>query len=210
MIAGIDEVGIGCIAGPMVMSAVIVDDKVVFPENVRDSKSLSQKQVDELFCPITELANKCIVKIAYPSFINTEGGIWAAWSHVIDELIEECDGMSLIIVDGVRVTNSRKDVLYEPRADQKYKVVSAASIISKKYQVDYMLEADKRYPSYGFASHKGYATEKHRNAVRIHGPSPVHRLNNGPVQRAAKFSEKRTERFCRKPTCKTIIFEKSK
>ena len=80
-----------------------------------------------------------------------------------------------------RITNKKIKLVVEHKADQKYTVVSAASIIAKVYRDNLMVEMDKKFPLYGFSSHKGYGTSRHIEALKLHGPCEIHRKSFEPL-----------------------------
>jgi ribonuclease HII len=187
---GIDEAGVGPMAGPLVISAVIIEDGVVFPKLVRDSKKLSSEQRESLIDDIHRSSSCIITKIIPPALIDAKG-IWRVWDAVVIDIIRACRMRShgRIMVDGNRVLGEFKNVFSEPKADDRYVEVSAASIIAKYTQTCFMDDLHDLYPQYGFRSHNGYPTSKHRRALEVMGPTPEHRISYGSL-RAFKPTKK--------------------
>lgn len=174
-IAGVDEVGRGPLAGPVVCAAVIMpleDNDLIL--GVDDSKKVTEKNRRILSEAIKNKA------IAY--------SICAVNEKVIDEInilnaTKRCmknaiEGLSLkpdcVLIDAVDI---EVDVETRPiiKGDAKSYVIGAASIIAKVYRDALMDEYDERYPEYGFKKNKGYGTKEHINAIRTVGPCPIHR-----------------------------------
>ncbi len=182
LVAGVDEVGRGPLAGPVVCCSVIMpigeDDLIL---GVDDSKKLSAKRREELATLIKEKA------IAY--------SVYEIEPKVIDEInileavktcmVKAVEGLKIspdaLIVDGVdthlylgNVTNLKK-VEYVVKGDFKSYTVGCASILAKVYRDNLMDKYDEIYPQYGFIKHKGYGTKMHIDAIKEFGPTPIHR-----------------------------------
>ena len=172
LIAGIDEVGRGPLAGPVVAAAVIFKDGYENPE-IKDSKKLSPKKREELA--------RCIYQDAY------QWAIAAVSPQDIDRInIREATRLAmakaaaqvqadLLLIDGnvgIETNVHQRTVI---KGDALYVQISAASIIAKVYRDDLMRRFDAKYPGYGFAQHAGYGTAAHLQAIKDLGPSPIHR-----------------------------------
>ena len=195
IIVGLDEAGIGCIAGPLVMAASAFEDSVVLPKLVRDSKTLSHDQREGLVDNIYDLSEWVIIMTAQASYINASDGVWSVWDHLLHELLtvirgklwaDELGRADKIIVDGTRLAEGFSGVTYEAKADKKYKQVSAASIIAKYVQTSAMEDLHERAPQYEFDKHHGYGTPVHMRALQEYGPLPDHRAHYKPVRKAIK------------------------
>lgn len=183
LVAGVDEAGRGPLAGPVVAAAVILRDDIVI-EGIRDSKQLSAVRRESLAALIR---NRCVAfalgaaEVAEIDALNILNASLLAMSRAVAalEVAPHC-----VLVDG----NHLPRVSCEARAviggDRRVPAVSAASILAKVARDAMMAELDRRYPEYGFGRHKGYPTEAHREALRRHGPSPVHRRTFRPVRDA--------------------------
>lgn len=173
-IAGIDEAGRGPLAGPVTVAAVIM------PMNFRstkidDSKKLSEKQREYCFNLICEkaLAYSIIhASVSTIEEINILNAVKRSMVHAVRKLSIIPD---FVIIDAINIS-----LLGIPQkaiigGDAISQTVAAASILAKVSRDRLMVEFDKKYPQYGFAIHKGYATERHAAALREHGPCPIHR-----------------------------------
>lgn len=184
LVAGVDEAGRGPLAGPVVAAAVILDDENPVA-GLADSKALTPLARERLYDSIRAKALCCSVGIASVQEID-ELNILQATMLAMRRAVE---GLRLkpakVLVDGNRLPPL--DVLCEAvvGGDAKVEAISAASIVAKVTR-DRMLEAlHEEYPQYGFASHKGYGTPEHLEALRIHGPCVHHRRHFAPVARIA-------------------------
>jgi ribonuclease HII len=212
IIAGVDEAGVGCWAGPLVVASAAFDTDVVLPELIRDSKRLNESQRESVIDDIYGLAEWVIIKTAPASYINASVGIWDVWTQLVREVLEENQrrASGKIIVDGERMISSVKGVHYEAKADDKYREVSAASIVAKYVQTSAMEDLHDQHPKFGFAKHHGYGTALHREMLEKHGPTPAHRMSYKPVAAylaahpAAAFELRQLVMFGGSPTT-TII-----
>ncbi len=185
LVAGVDEVGRGPLAGPVVAAAV------VFPPNeyldgVRDSKQLSSKRREGFFPMICERAvgvGLGIVSERVIDRINILRATQQAMRRAVASLGVEPD---LVLVDGMGVPMLGAKQKAIPGGDRISVSIAAASIIAKVTRDRIMLEQDGVYPQYGFASHKGYGTRKHLAALAEHGPCKIHRFSFRPVRMAAR------------------------
>ncbi len=181
-IAGVDEVGRGPLAGPVVAAAVILDPAQPI-EGLRDSKKLSEKRREQLAQEIKASA--------------------LAWSLGRAE-VEEIDSLNIlqatllamqravsglkIVPDHIRIDGNQAPELVCPvttiiKGDQTDNAIAAASILAKVARDKEMIEMEMRYPGYGFARHKGYPTPQHQQALLTLGVTPIHRRSFSPVQR---------------------------
>ena len=188
---GIDEVGRGPWAGPLVMGAVILgDSKNPLWEELTDSKKLTKLRREKLAPKIHEQALATGLGWVYIDELNQIGlaaGLRTAARRAVEDCLKDTDFNDLeIIIDGT--INFLKDTPYEnktsvmPKADLRIKEVSAASIIAKVARDNYMIDiAKKKYPEYGFENHVGYGTAKHQEALKNYGPCPEHRTFVRPV-----------------------------
>lgn len=174
-IAGVDEVGRGCLAGCVVAAAVILDLQKPIPEGLNDSKKLSAKKRDLLDSQIKENAiTYAIAQIEAEEIdqINILEATKKAMRLAIEKLNPPAD---FLLIDAVQL----KDVLLPQKSiihgDAISASIAAASIIAKNYRDNLMQEMDKIYPEYGFARHVGYGTKAHFEALRTHGHCEIHR-----------------------------------
>jgi ribonuclease HII len=185
LMAGVDEAGRGPLAGPVVAAAVILDDKRRI-RGLNDSKVLTPLQRDRLFDQICEKALCCSIAQASVQEID-ELNILHATMLAMKRAVE---GLRLkpakVLVDGNRLPTI--DVLAEAivGGDASVKAISAASILAKVHRDRLCRELHEEFPQYGFASHKGYSTPEHLEALRVHGACRHHRKFFSPV--AATFA----------------------
>jgi len=174
-IAGVDEAGRGPLAGPVFAAAVIFKKGVVIPE-INDSKKLTEKKREELFDIIVEKALAYSIVSADEKEID-KINILAATLKCFDRAVSTLKiKPDVALIDGNRCGDM--SVPYETivKGDSKSMSVAAASILAKVSRDRYIYELDKKYPEYNFKKHKGYGTKEHLEAIRIYGPSPIHRL----------------------------------
>lgn len=174
LIAGVDEVGRGPLAGPVVVASVIMPTDDIISD-VNDSKQVSEKKREKLYPLILEKA------IAYSFAVVDEKviddiNILEATKKAMKEAIT---GLSvqpeIVLIDAVKL-----DVPYQTQSiikgDANSYNIACASIIAKVYRDRMMVEFAKQYPNYGFEKHKGYGTAEHIRAIGDYGPCPIHRL----------------------------------
>ena len=175
--AGCDEAGRGCLAGSVYAAAVILPDDYDNP-GLNDSKQLSERQRYALREQIVADARAWAVGVVTPEEIdkiNILRASFLAMHRALDQLSVRPEA---IIVDGNRFTPYH-DLPYTTvvKGDGKYQSIAAASILAKTIRDDYMNELAEKYPQYDWASNKGYPTKKHREAIRLYGPTPYHRMS---------------------------------
>lgn len=185
-LVGFDEAGRGPLAGPVCAAAVILPAD--FPvEILNDSKKLSEKKraaaeviIKEKACwGIALIDHKKIdeINILEASMLAMKNAFEQMWEKLPEWAGESVELSQLSgITDGTRCPEVPIECRCEPKADGKYPCVMAASILAKTCRDRLMLEMDKKYPEYGYASHKGYPTKAHREVCRKIGPSPIQRL----------------------------------
>lgn len=174
LICGIDEAGRGPLAGPVAAGACILpaDHDILY---LNDSKKLSAKKRDELYEVITKEALAWKVGLASPERID-EINILQATYEAMRTAIAGLSVLPDALVNDA-VTIPEVELVQAPviKGDAKCLSVSAASILAKVTRDRLMEEYDRQYPEYGFASHKGYGTKAHIEALQKYGPCPIHR-----------------------------------
>lgn len=185
LVAGVDEAGRGPLAGPVVAAAVILDDRVPIP-GLADSKKLSALQRDRLHDAIRAHALCCSVAEASVEEIDRLNILQAtllAMRRAVEGLRLK---PALVLVDGNRlpVLDVRAEAIV--KGDAKVAAISAASILAKVTRDRQLLDHHAAFPQYGFDRHKGYGTADHLQALREHGPCPLHRRSFAPVQLAVR------------------------
>lgn len=174
LIAGIDEVGRGPLAGPVVTSAVILPKGTVI-EGINDSKKLSAKKREDLFDIITQKAVAIGIGIesnAVIDEINILQATYSAMRMAIDKLAVK---PQIILVDAVTIPDIAIKQEGIIKGDAKSISIAAASIIAKVTRDKMMEDFDEIYPEYGFKDNKGYGSAFHINAIKETGLSPIHR-----------------------------------
>ncbi|MDK2899047.1 MAG: ribonuclease [Patescibacteria group bacterium] len=189
MILGIDEVGRGSWAGPLVVGAVVLDGVKI--EGLTDSKKLTKKRREVLDIEIREKAVGFGLGWVDASELDKVGlsmALILATKRAVEQVLVS---YSEIVIDGtvnfLANTNKGRYVTTLKKADLLIPSVSAASIIAKVARDNYMRLQSDVYPDYGFENHVGYGTELHRNAINKLGVTPLHRLSFAPLK---KYSNK--------------------
>lgn len=174
LICGIDEAGRGPLAGPVVAAAVILPKGCLIPY-VNDSKKLSAKKREELYDQIMDRAVSVGVGMSGPQRID-EINILQATYEAMKEAIEKLNVKpDLLLNDAVTIPDILIPQVPIIKGDAKSISIACASIIAKVTRDRLMKEYDKVLPEYGFASHKGYGSREHIEALKKYGPSPIHR-----------------------------------
>ena len=173
-ICGIDEVGRGPFAGPVVAGAVILpkDDPILY---LNDSKKLSEKKREALYDEIMERAVATGIGVVSPARIDEINILQATY----EAMRQAIDGLGItpdmLLVDAVTIPNVSIRQTGIIKGDAKSVSIAAASILAKVTRDRMMEEYDKLYPEYGFAKHKGYGSKQHTDAIHEYGPCPIHR-----------------------------------
>lgn len=181
LLAGVDEVGRGPLAGDVVAAAAILDPARPI-EGLADSKKLTEKKREALFDLIRERALCYAVARATVAEIDRLNILHAsllAMRRAVEQLSVQPE---FVLVDG----NKKPDWHYPcdtvVKGDSRVQAIAAASILAKVTRDREMAELDKQYPGYGLAGHKGYPTKAHQQALEQLGPSPIHRQSFAPVK----------------------------
>lgn len=199
MILGIDEVGRGPWAGPLVVGAVILGGAEI--DGLDDSKKLTKKRREALDVEIREKAAAWALGWVSAQELDDIGmseALRLATRRVVEQIQAQCRQQNLafseIIIDGkvnfLRGTALEKFAMTMPKADGLIPSVSAASIIAKVARDQFMAEQAAVYPGYGFASNAGYGVAKHRAAIERLGVTPLHRLSFAPL---AKYADNKAK-----------------
>ncbi len=184
VVAGVDEAGCGCWAGPVYAAAVILpfDSRIGL---VRDSKTLSLDQRLRVIERIKEEAADFAVGIATPEEID-QINIRQAGLLAMRRAIEGLKmAPQFVLVDAFRIPGilmPQKPII---GGDLKVKSIAAASVLAKVERDRRMIALDREHPGYGFADHKGYGTKGHQEALARLGPSPIHRMSYAPLKKLA-------------------------
>lgn len=181
LICGVDEAGRGPLAGSVIAAAVILDPMRPIA-GLADSKKLSAIARERLAPQIRECALSWAIGEATAAEIDEINILQATFLAMKRAVLSLALTPTHALIDGNRVPVglpcSAEAII---KGDAKEPAISAASILAKTYRDAQLLELDRQYPQYGFARHMGYPTAAHLEALRVHGPSPVHRRSFGPV-----------------------------
>ena len=199
MILGIDEVGRGPWAGPLVVGAVILGGAEI--DGLDDSKKLTKKRREALDVEIREKAAAWALGWVSAQELDDIGmseALRLATRRAVEQIQAQCRQQNLafseIIIDGkvnfLRGTALEKFAMTMPKADGLIPSVSAASIVAKVARDKFMTEQAAVYPGYGFASNAGYGVAKHRAAIERLGVTPLHRLSFAPL---AKYADNKVK-----------------
>lgn len=174
-VAGVDEVGRGCLAGAVVAAACILDPSKPLPEGLNDSKKLTAEKREEIAFELKESVIAYAIGQVEADEIDKINILQAskkAMCLAIHALRPQAD---FLLIDALQL----KEIFLPQRGiikgDSISASIAAASILAKTYRDDLMRDLDLTYPGYGFSSHVGYATKTHYDALKLHGPCPLHR-----------------------------------
>jgi ribonuclease HII len=175
--AGCDEAGRGCLAGPVFAAAVILDEGKTI-KGLDDSKKLTEKQRISLRQEIEEKALSFGVAMLSNLEIDKHNILKASFMAMHAALDKLSTEPSLLLIDGNRFIPYRK-IKHEciVKGDGKYQCIAAASILAKTYRDEYMSNLHEQFPQYGWKQNMGYPTASHREAIKKHGVTPLHRLS---------------------------------
>lgn len=174
LVCGIDEVGRGPLAGPVVAGAVILppDCKILY---INDSKQLSEKKREELYEIIMEQAVSCGIGYATPERIDEINILQATYEAMREAISKLHPEPKLLLNDAVKIPGVSIPQVPIIKGDAKSISIGAASIIAKVTRDRLMVEYDKVFPEYDFAGNKGYGSAAHIDALKKYGPTPIHR-----------------------------------
>ncbi len=181
VIAGVDEVGIGALAGPVVAAAVILDPTSLL-KGITDSKKISEKKREVLSEEIKECALDYAIgqaSIEEIDQLNILNASHIAMQRAVNDLVYQ---PTLILVDGDKAPEFSVKAKSIIKGDEKIKVIGAASILAKVFRDDLMKSFALSYPAYGFEKHKGYPTRSHVVQLKLLGPCGLHRKSFAPVK----------------------------
>ena len=183
LVAGTDEAGRGCLAGPLIAAGVLLDYEQLRGRvtarlgRLNDSKQLSFEEREHLYRHVLALAARISVRVVPSAEIDRAGlhrSNLAALRRCLEQLTPPAD---ICLVDGFRLGADAPEHVAVVDGDQRSAAIAAASIVAKVVRDRMMRRLDAVYPGFGFASHVGYITPRHADAVRALGPSRMHRMS---------------------------------
>ncbi|WP_230928762.1 ribonuclease HII [Dietzia aurantiaca] len=191
--AGVDEAGRGCCAGPLVVAACVLGDRL-HPElaDLDDSKKLSPATRERLHDAVMRRAVAMSVVVIDPERIDARG-IHRCNLEGMRRAVAGLDpSPGFVFTDGFAVDGLGCQSTAVIGGDAVVASIAAASVLAKVTRDRIMVDLDSRYPGYGFASHKGYGTARHARAIEELGPSDIHRMSYANVRRAAQAHSRST------------------
>jgi ribonuclease HII len=174
-IAGLDEVGRGALAGPVVTAAVILDPNAPLPLGLDDSKKLTALQRERIAEELRRTALCYAYGIIGPEEIDRTNILIATRRAMLQALEKLNPCADFLLIDALQLRESPLPQRAIIRGDSVSASIAAASVIAKTYRDALMREYDSLYPQYGFARHVGYGTRRHWEALRAHGCCAIHR-----------------------------------
>jgi ribonuclease HII len=191
-VAGVDEVGRGCLAGPVVAAAVIADPSSLVP-GVDDSKALNPEERERIAAEVRRTAVAWAVAEVSAAVIDRINILEASRLAMAGALGRLRPAPDCAVVDAVAVRGLPFPCLPVVRGDAASYAVACASIVAKVARDRLMRDLDRDWPQYGFGAHKGYAAPEHLRALEVYGPSPWHRLTfHSVVPRLDRETERKT------------------
>jgi ribonuclease HII len=182
-IAGLDEVGCGPLAGPVVAAAVILPRRCRALVGLRDSKRLNERQRERFYELIRDVAFGFGVGIVDAKIIDAVNIRQAARRAMEQALLQICPSPDFLILDAIRLPNVAIEQRMVIKGDGLCLSVAAASVLAKVTRDRLMVEAHRRFPQYGFLGHKGYGTAEHLRSLRRYGPCSLHRRSFLPIRK---------------------------
>jgi ribonuclease HII len=184
-IAGVDEAGRGCLAGPVVAGAAVLPENYDLPY-LTDSKKLTAAKREVLFDQVREQALFWAVGVAWPAEIDRVNILQATFRAMSRALKHLRTHPRLVRIDGNQTLpahlmpyNTAQEAVI--KGDGTVPAISAASILAKTFRDRVMIKLARQYPQYGFDAHMGYGTKAHCEAIQTHGPCRMHRMTFGKV-----------------------------
>ncbi len=186
-VAGLDEVGRGCLAGPVMAGAVVLPPDPVIgtllrAAGLRDSKKLTAAQRERLLPQIGEVSLGWAVGAASAAEIDALGIVAACQLAMRRALAALPCPVECLLLDAFPLADEVRPQRAIVRGDDASLSIAAASVVAKVQRDRWMQALEQTWPGYGFASNKGYAAPAHRSALRVLGPTPQHRMTWKPLQ----------------------------
>ena len=182
-VAGADEAGRGCLAGPLVAAAVLIDIERIGPREVRaltalnDSKQHTHEGREALYPVVLRTVSRVAVVSRCVPGLDDRGLHRTNLLALRDALLRVSRPGTLCLVDGFRVPEMEHEQRAIVEGDSTSAAIAAASIVAKVSRDRFMRRAEERHPGWAFGTHMGYSTPEHREAIQRQGVSPLHRLS---------------------------------
>ena len=180
-VAGIDEAGRGPLAGPVVAAAVILPEHFELP-GLNDSKQLSEKKRNELYPLIYEQAIAVGIGVSRADEVDQVNILQATLKGMNRAVARLSVSPDFLLVDGITPVPTLIEQKTLKKGDSRSLSIAAASVVAKVVRDRIMVAYDRLFPEYGFAGHKGYGSQKHRDAVAKYGPCVCHRRSFAGVK----------------------------
>ena len=174
-VAGVDEVGRGALAGPVVAAAVILNPALPFPEGLDDSKKLTRLQRERIAEGLKQTALCYAVGVVSHEEIDRTNILVATRRAMVEAVTKLDPCADFLLIDAVQLRDCRLPQRAIIGGDAVSASIAAASVLAKTYRDALMREYHEQFPHYGFARHVGYGTRQHWEALRAHGCCPIHR-----------------------------------
>lgn len=175
-VAGIDEVGRGCIAGPVVAAACILDLSRPLPDGLNDSKKLTPEKRRTIAADLRETSLAFAIGQVEPDEIDRINILEATKKAMLGAIAKLEPAADYLLIDALRLKSCVLPQKPLIKGDSISMSIAAASVIAKTYRDELMTSYDMQFPAYGFAEHKGYGCASHYAALREHGPCRIHRM----------------------------------
>jgi ribonuclease HII len=188
-IAGVDEVGRGCLAGPVVAAACILDREKPLPDGLDDSKKLTAAQRETIGAELRESALAFAIGAVEADEIDEINILEATKKAMFLAIQALTPAADYLLIDALQIKLVRLPQKALIKGDSISVSIAAASIIAKTYRDELMRDYESQFPQYGFAGHKGYGAASHLEALRIHGPCSIHRRSFRGVLQPDAISE---------------------
>ena len=174
LIAGVDEVGRGPLAGPVAAAAVILPEGITL-QGIKDSKEMTEKAREAAFSVISQKALAISVGVVSHSFIDEFNILKASLEAMKRAVLSLGPSAEYLLVDGIHGVPVPIPQRCLRKGDRRCLSISTASVVAKVYRDRIMRSYHRLFPEYGFRENKGYGTQRHLKALRRHGPCPIHR-----------------------------------
>jgi len=182
-IAGMDEAGRGCWAGPVVAAVAVISDEGQYIEGVLDSKVMAKLRREKMYEELRASLDEYGIGAVNAEEID-EIGINEAGRLAMQRAYEQLGHRpEIVLVDGSRILSPNVTCLKIDRGDQKHFIISAASVLAKVYRDRFMCELAHKYAGYGFENHVGYGTAQHQAALDSLGITEIHRKSYSPIKK---------------------------